>query len=450
MKYLHYLFYALLVGCNLWSPGWAAPQPNHALVPIIHIEAGILSPLGIGLETGRQAKALFPDIERRYDQHLASLFSDSTFDAVVRQRLPGLLKQLDKNYRDELEGIAGAWALTDSSQPGDGQLSQTEFQVLNLLPDLGFAADGSGFGAYAEAAKDEYPIVGRNLDWGSTPALRSLQAITVYQYPDKAVVNIGFAGIASILTGFNNQGLFLAHFNAEPYSPYRQQQVAANNRPVTSSVFRLRAALETQTSVADAADELAKHAYGLSYSVLMADKETVEAFEYSLHGTAQTRTPDSALRTQKWDRENQLAVVDCLMLQTMPDTCKDAKDAIHWQRLQALAKFNVEKPAELTDISGLLLDTANDGYEIFNQNTLQSLVYLPSNNRLYLYAAPEGTPPDTPLHQPYLDLMPTLTDELDGADLEIVLLTWLLLVGMLMLVTWSSRRKTRKQPSAST
>ena len=190
-------------------------------LPVIRIQAAELTPRAIGLELGRQSKALFPDIEQRYDAHLASLFTQTRFDDLRQYHLAQLVQQLPEAYREEWQGIVDSWSIVHTSKLGDGHLSLHEYQLLNLLPDLGLPPSGVGIGVFGKVSAAG-TIVGRNLDWRSSPELRALQAITVYQYKDRTVVNPGFAGITSILNGFNNHGLFLAYFNAESYSPYRQ------------------------------------------------------------------------------------------------------------------------------------------------------------------------------------------------------------------------------------
>lgn len=424
--------YLLLLLVLLYQASWAATSPVPPKLPVIHIDASTLSPLAIGLETGRQTKALFPDIEYRYDTHLAAILSQAAFEEILLKRLPPLLQQLDQAYQEELKGVGGAWSLASDSKPGDGQLSLAEYQILNLLPDLGLPPDGSGFGVFDQATAENAPIVGRNLDWQGTPELRSLQAITVYTHADQSVVNIGFAGIIAVLSGFNDKGLFLANFNAEPYSPYRQNHPLPDKPHATG--FDLRKALETRTSGRAAAKFLAANAYGFSNSILIADKKSVQVLEYPSAGTATLRAWKSPLRAGKqWEAPQQIAVVDCLLLPAMPDNCKDANDITRWQRLRELARFSPSQPAKVADVANILLDTANRRYEIFNAQTLQSMVYLPTLNHLYLYAVPaNGEHPSAPSHQAYLDLLP----ESEDGGISLVWFIWLLIVVMLGGVIW--------------
>lgn len=414
--------------------GLAAPP---AKIPVIRIHASGLSPLAIGAETGRQAKALFPDIERRYDRYLASVVDPTRFASLRRQQLPQLLQQLDQEWQDAMQGVAGAWTLTEDSPPGDGRLSKEEYQVLNLLPELGLAMpDGVAFSVFGNASALDSPISGRNLEMPNTPELRSLQAITATDTGDKTLVTIGFAGILAVTTGFNEQGLFLSLLNAAPNSPYRQTRRLP--KQATSIGFALRQALQQQNNADAAANRLDGKTYAFDHSILLADRHTALVQEYDAASNVSARRAWNSPNRDSlpWGRPNQLAVVDCLMLPTTPGACKDPKDNVRWRRLRELARFTPAQPAAVASVSTLLSDTANYRYEIFGPQTVQSLVFTPASNTLYLYAAPvDGKTPAPPAHQPY---QPLLGAPQAGrrAPLNTVQLTWILLLAMLALVVW--------------
>lgn len=406
------LYAKLLLISLLLASGFCRAENNQPVgkIPIIQVHAEGLSPLDIGLEIGRQSKLLFADIEQRYDAYLMASLSQMRFDDMLHDRLPELRRNVDSAYKKELEGVASAWSLVHDNQLGDGFLSWDEYWLLNLLPDIGLPANGTGFGVFKQVSKENSTIVGRNLDLKSTPQLRSLQAITVYQYADRAVVNIGFAGIISVLTGFNESGLFVAHFNAAPDSsyqnPYRLKKDAKQG--VQAHVFALRKALETLTSTRQAVNYFSKQVYGITSNTLVADKKNIRVLEYSSAGKAKVRYWKSQVQVGKrWDRESQIAVVDCNVLASMTGNCIRAKDTFRWERLRTLASYTADKKAGVQDISSIMLDTRNQYYEILGANTLQSMIFLPASGHLYLYAAPARSTQIPPSYQVYYqELMP--------------------------------------------
>lgn len=443
--YVNYL--RLLSCCFLLSSNvsFAAASYKPDKIPVIHINAEGLAPFDIGLDLGQQTKTLFTDIERLYDTHLAASVSQITFNDMLQSRLPMLISNVDRAYRKELEGVANAWSLTNDNKLGDGLLSWDEYWFLNLLPDIGLPANGTGFGILSKVSEEKGPIIGRNLDWSSTPQLRSLQTITVYQYKDRGVINVGFAGVISVLTGFNDSGLFLAHFNAAPFALNRNTHRGTDD--VQATVFEMREALETRTSARQAARYFSKNSYGVSNSILMADKKNILVLEHPAGGTAKLRSWKSVTRPDKrWERKLQIAVVDCHVLATMPNDCRNSKDAFRWERLRTLAVFSRTEKAGERDLSRIMLDTANKYYEILGSQTLQSMLYQPASGHLYLYTAPVNNDhAASPSYQVYYqDLLPEELRNPQGKRYKLWLAGLSLLI-MLSILLWVIRRSAKKR-----
>jgi hypothetical protein len=418
-------------------------------VPIIRVVAEDLAPLDIGLEIGKQSKKLFADIERRYDRYLMARLSQLGFDDILSKRLPGLRNSIEPGYQKELEGIASSWSLIHDNKLGDGFLSWDEYWLLNLLPDLGLPANGVGFGVLGELSSEGGAIVGRNLDLKSNPELRSLQAITVYEYADSAVVNIGFAGIVSVLTGFNESGLFVANFNADSSSSYQNAFGVRKNvqEAVKARGFVLRRALEAYTSTREATRFIAKTDTGNGSNTLIADNVNIQVLEQSVPGKVTIRRWNSDTHPSKrWDRESQIAVVDCYVSTAMPNNCRRAKDSYRWDRLRSLAGFTSSEKASVQDVARIMLDKSNKYYEILGDDTIQSMIYLPGSGHLYLYAAPINSSGDStgsavghPSYQVYFkDLMPS---KLRKSKDTINYFWWIIgLIMLLMLSLWWVRR----------
>ncbi len=385
-------------------------------IPVLHIAAENLTPLDIGLEIGKQSKILFANIESRYDRYLMDSLSQIGFDDMLSDRLPKLKNSIDPVYQKELEGVASSWSLIHDNKLGDGFLSWDEYWLLNLLADIGLPANGVGFGVLSQLSSENSTLIGRNLNLKSTPELRSLQAITVYEYKDKAVVNIGFAGIISVVTGFNESGLFIARFNAASGLSYQNSHRVKNKQSIIKAQgFVLRKALEKYTSAQNATRFIAKKEGSISSNTLVADKKDIQVLEYSVSGKATIRRWNSRTHPSKrWNRNSQIAVVDCHVLLTMTNNCKRAKDSYRWDRLRSLATFTSNQKAGVQDIAKIMLDDSNKYYEILADNTLQSIIFLPASGYLYLYAAPVSSVNDTmgntvrhPSYQVYYeDLIP--------------------------------------------
>ena len=440
--------FLFLISCEICQATNNSLVPDSASdkIPIIHVVAENLAPLDVGLEIGRQSKNLFSDIERRYDRYLMASLSQLGFDDILSNRLPGLRRSIEPGYQKELEGIASSWSLIHDNKLGDGFLSWDEYWLLNLLPDLGLPANGVGFGVLGELSSESSAIVGRNLDLKSNSELRSLQAITVYEYDDSAVVNIGFAGIVSVLAGFNESGLFVANFNADSSSSYQNAFGVKKNaqEAVKARGFVLRRALETYTSTREAARFIAKTDTGNGSNTLIADNENIQVLEQSVSGKEAIRRWNSDTHPSKrWGRESQIAVVDCYVSISMPNNCKRAKDSYRWDRLRSLAGFTSSNKANVQDVARIMLDKSNKYYEILGDNTIQSMIYLPGSGHLYLYAAPinstGGQAVNHPSYQVYFkDVMPSKLRKPRNTTNYFWWITGL--VMLLMLSLWWVRR----------
>ena len=431
----------------------SAPVTTSDKIPIIRVVAENLTPLDIGLEIGKQSKALFTDIESRYDRYLMASLSQIGFDDILRNRLPRLRNSVEPGYQKELEGIASSWSLIHENKLGDGFLSWDEYWLLNLLPDIGIPANGVAFGVLGQLSSESGPAIGRNLNLKSSPELRSLQAITVYEYDDNAVVNIGFAGIISVLTGFNGSGLFVAHFNAASSSSHQNAYSGKKNaqEAVKARGFVLRRALEAYTSTRQATRFIAKKGTGFGGNTLVADNTNIQVLEQSVSGKATIRRWNSPTHPSKpWDRVSQIAVVDCYASTTMPNNCRRAKDSYRWDRLRSLAGFSSSEKASVQDIARIMLDDSNKYYEILGENTIQSMIYLPGSGYLYLYAAPinstgdrAGSAVNHPSYQVYYkDVMPS---KLRNPSNKANYFWWIAgIVMLLMLSLWWVRRSTTR------
>lgn len=435
-------FLVLLALFAFQSNSYSSEPLKQNKAPTIVVQSENLSPQQIGLEIGSQSKRLFPNIEALYDRHLSTVLHQNQFKNILKNKLPYLLDKIDKTYLEEMNGVVASWVIAQNSVLGDGFLSKDEYLLLNLLPDTVYAPNGAGFGVYAKAAKDEQTIVGRNLDWKNTPELRRLQAMTIYKHADdKAIVNIGFAGIVSAVTGFNQQGLFLSLSNAEPFSPY----VRHNNSPSTSSkklsanAFSLRNTLETSKTTQQASKALSKVIFDKGKNILAADKSQTVVFEFQANKKLKKRSWNSKTHPNKpWGKRLQIASIDCHVLDSLDDNCTESQDNYRWFRLRKLAQFNDNNPATIREVSSILLDSNNDGGEILNRNTINSLLYKPESNELYLYSASENKNGGFQVtHLPYINLLPSKVEIKKVSAINIISLSWALLSIMLLIILWS-------------
>ena len=349
-----------------------------ATVPIIYVDARDRSGTEIGAAVGNSIKAKFPAIALKMDAYLTEFIgniayqtgdsSQDLFDYYAVPRINAVKNNVEERYKAEVNAIGSSLGLSGTDVLGDGVLSSNELWAIQLLPDIARETNCSGFGVFGDYSISGSSIVGRNLDWHTTLDFQSIQAITVYLYEDRALVNIGFAGFAGVLTGYNSNGLFGAILDSPlggeyPDWPYDKR----------SYVFDLRYALEVFTSISQASNYLYDKPYTFSHNMLFADTTDVQVLEHPQGMNGQLRTDQSILQSDlSWGRSNQIAVVNFFALAGLPANERYYHNYDRWDRFYELAGFNAGSKASSEEIGSIMIDTLGG---IFNNGTVQSLVF---------------------------------------------------------------------------
>lgn len=413
----------------------AQPVLSKNTLPVFQIDTTDKTGFQIGQALGRAAKQQFPDIEARYDAYLHKILTQAQFDQMLAQQVNRIRSQVGATYQDEITGITSRWQLFGHDQLGDGRLSLHEYWTFLLLPDLGKPGiRGSAFGVWHTASASGSPMIGRNLDWPDDANLGDLQALTVYTGPDSRLVTIGFAGHPGVLTGFNQSGLFLAQIaSPEPTG-------ATGSDSVT---FALRRTLETTQTTHQATGLLSRYRYTTGHSIVMADRAHIQVLEIPQNAQARIRTNQSLYRADKpWQKADQIAVVNCYALASSPDNCTHSRDHFLWQRFSQLAAFDRQRPAETSDIIRIMLDQANRHQAIFNQDTLQALVFTPEDGTLNLYHRPfAGSESSSPVMQTFHRPSSTKpAKSWDPAMILLIILSACLLAGVVYYLEYCRKR----------
>lgn len=352
-------------------------------VPVFHVDAENKTGTEIGTALGSLIVAEFSDIEEKIDSYLKSFVSQDEFNYIIRRRLNAIRVNIDRKYRDEVRSMASLLVHSGKDRLGDGYLSLNEFWFFQLIPDIERQNSCSGFGVFKGCSASGTPIVGRNLEWTTTQALRSIQAITVYEYGKRVLVNIGFAGYLGVLSGFNDRGLFAAYMDSSMGMPYPDPPEGRH-----SAVFDIRKALETATSISDAGRILSRPLYPFGHNVLLADKRDVQVLEHPQGEAGKHRTTFSPLRIDiSWDKPCQITVVNFFALKS---SSNNVLETVKWRRFESLANYSRDNKAYIGDVMDIMFDTKKLPYSkrIFSEKTVQSMVFTPADRTLYLYTVP--------------------------------------------------------------
>ncbi len=374
----------------------AAAGAGSARIALLRIDLAEQSAGMRGDAIGRATLDTFSGLERRWDTYLHQAFAaaggdpQARFDRLLAARIAPLRAHgLDDEDRAEVDGLAASWSLVGGNRLGDGSLSYDELWAAQLLADLGLTGGGVGFAVFADASADGGTLVGRNRDALVADAVEPPRVITVRNDGRRRRALIGFAGQVAPATGLNDDGLFLAHL------PVAQSSRGA---PTAAVGFALSGVLARETQVGPAAGALARQRFSAGQALLIADPARAAVLEQAAGARGALRTDTSpALAELAWNREGQVAVVDCLVLPRWRGNCRQLRDRYRWQRLRSLARFGGDGPrARLDDVAAILLDTGGSPYPLRAPGTREVLLYQPQEQALYLRTFPPGTPAAAP------------------------------------------------------
>lgn len=406
--------FVLTAGCN--SDNWKDPdyvkittKDGYYEVSIDYVDA---DPFTVGQEYGQEVLKAIPDYEKLLDSYLVDQVAwlqnidkmpDDTYEVLI-ERAREIKKQVDADYVSEIEGFASELSGGVANVLGDGKLSEDEFLVFNLNPDVATAVACSALAVYSVNSSSGQTTVGRNLDWypGKEGQVGKLNAVVHAKSETYDYVAIGYLGVIGAGTGINNKGLFIANL----YSPIDAEYSAAGKRSV---VLDIRKALETLSTINAAATFFAdsQKLYAYHHLMFLADKTVARVLENDFERKRALRTDKSVLNTGiTWGFTNAVAAVNAFLL-------KDNYDNFHnyipgpvdpngedggnfntarWEnfRTQLALKGNLVSFDSIREIMAYHKAGAKgmDDGDIYNAFTAQSMVYSFADNRLEAFLLP--------------------------------------------------------------
>jgi len=312
-----------------------------------------------------------------------------------------LMENIDKDYVDELEGMAEQLCDTNESRVRDTKLSKDEFLLMNFLQELAIPMATSASSIYGDKTADGKTIAGVNIDTDLTP-LKALASITLYKQGDKSFCNIGYAGIMGANSAFNDHKIFATLIDQTLNTLDAVKPGNLNN--VRSAPFDLRYALENNITL-DSTIEFMKdegHNYYNDNIILVSDSETSKVLENDLRTGGNNivravRTSDSELNdSATWGISDSIATVNSFLLKGNNDNLNKYNNA---NRLESFRKQLIKKgsSSDIEDMKAIMsftysdenvaIGTQADG-SIYNTQTLKSIIFRPEDMRLEVAFAP--------------------------------------------------------------
>lgn len=350
----------------------------------------------MGREYGSQILKANPKYEALVDSYLAEItMNDEVYNAMLK-RVNDIIPQIDKDYVDEIKGLASNFTGKNENVRGDGKLSTGEMFLMNLCPDVVRPSQCCAAGVYGDKTEKNDNLSMRILDWyaGSENQLVKIQSVVTYKNSDKSICTIGYLGYMGCISAFNDNKVFGAILDSGTGEEYTSE----NKR---SYPFDLRHALENYTTLNGVAAYLKSPVRNYTYGhlIFLSDSTVSKVLENNISGKEnslrEVRTGKSELnRGISWDIDNAIGSVNSFMLKGNLDNHSD--NPSNTNRLASMKKVIKEQGEKFTfdnmkavaayyqgDKPGL----QKDG-DLYNTTTQQIIVFEPSISRYEVFFKP--------------------------------------------------------------
>jgi len=367
----------------------------------------------IGREYGAKVLSMVPDYEESFDTYLmlqvSSLheqYPEITYEVLIQRALE-ISKNIQSRYMDEIEGFASVLSGGTVDELGDGKLSRDEFLMINLNPDIATDHGCSATAVFGSRSATGQTILGRNTDWGSIPGLPKgvIYSIT----GENQVVSFVLLGMVGVIVGINSDGIFVSNLYGDNLSAEEFPYSAVGKRSV---MLDIREALETLSTVDEVGAFLGdpSRLYAYHNQMFIADKNTAKVLENDYERNRALRVSDSDLNPGvTWGISDAIACVNAFVLKGNYDNFTNhATEEERWANFRTM----LTQEGDTVDIDRVRTimsyhkpgDEGKDSGDIYAANTIQSMAYSFSENRLELWL---GNFVDDPQYEtisiPFLD-----------------------------------------------
>jgi hypothetical protein len=340
----------------------------------------------IGREYGLKVLAAVPDYEELTDFYLKELqaLSAPVTDlgipwtegaipfAVMIERAQAIRSRIDPLYLQELDGFASTLSGGSHDELGDGKLSQNEYLILNLVPDIA-----------TSTACSTLP--------GTKGQFGALNAVVYSVSGSKHVVSFGWLGVLGNLVAINENGVFIANLYSAVGEPYS----AVGRRSI---LFDIRKAMETCSTLDEVADFLKDPSklYGYNHNMFLANATTAKVLENNFNRNRALRSSDSVLNPGiEWGFDEAVASVNSFLLLGNDDNHTPVP--VNTERW-ANYKMMLAAQGESVDFDGMKSIITyhkpgaggDDNGDIYGNVSVQAIVYSFADNRLELWVHPHS------------------------------------------------------------
>lgn len=350
----------------------------------------------MGEEYGALILEAIPEYELILDLYIAEMTeSDQEYNYLL-DRVIDIKPQINKDYVDEIEGIASNFLGLGPNIRGDGKLSAEELFLINLFPDVARSAQCSAFSVFGERSETKETITARILDWdsGKDNQLARIQAVVTYKNSEKSFCTIGYVGYMGCISGFNDDRVFGAILDAGTGMVY-----SSLNK--YSYPMDLRYALEHYQTMDDIAEFLKspEREYAYSHLIFLSDPSESKVLENNIGGSTNNirdiRTEKSKLNDNiVWDISDSIGCVNSFILRGNFDN--HSRFLFNTARYESIKKELKSKGEEVSIDEAKSIASYYSGKrpreqmngDLYNRGTQQIIIFEPSKLNLEVFFRP--------------------------------------------------------------
>ena len=346
------------------------------------------------------------DYEAIIDSYLAEMTGSDEMYNVLMGRVNDIKPKINKEYRDEIEGMGSQMSAENTFARGDGKLSINEMYILNLFPDIARGTQCSALAVYGKRSQTNNTMAARILDWtiGSKNQLAKIQCVMTIKNGQKSICTIGYLGFMGVITGLNDDKVFAAILDSKTGQQYTS--ASKNSYP-----FDIRFALENESTLNGVASYMKsqKRDYTFGHLIFLSDPKTAAVLENNISGTSdslrEVRTEKSILNKGiEWGIDNSIGTVNSFMLKGNFDN--HSNYIINTKRWDNLKKHLTSKADVVTLDELIQVITFHNGAtgigdqaegSLYNDRTQQIVLFEPRNLNLKVFFRPkDGVLPNNP------------------------------------------------------
>ena len=344
---------------------------------------------------------MVPNYESLVDSYIGEILMNYE-NKYAMYRVEDIKPQINKEYVEEIEGMASTFSGGSHNEFKDNKISKDEIFLFNLFTDVVRGTQCAYISVYGDRSENNKNIVARHLDWygGSENQLPKIQAFITYKYTDKKVYSIGYLGYLGILTGFSDNKVFAGILDSATNAPY-------SSEGMRSYPLDLRFALENTKTIEEAAEFMQDPTklYSYNHNIGFSDPDTSIILENNFSGNgADEQKVKRAIRTENsklnnnvsWGINNSIAAVNSFVLygnydnhsrnkfntkrwKNIKEQLQDKGPTVTFEELKQIACYNKGTPG-----------TFSESGDIYNRMTLQMVIFQPETLQLEVFFRPKN------------------------------------------------------------